>query len=703
MSSEQYIHGLEVTSLNDGTRPIQTVRSSVICVIGTAPEADPTVFPINAPVAMFGRDAAMLAKLGAKGTLPWSMDGIHDQFGATAILIRVEKAVSPKMSVLMSLQRETIKVLAENIERASDSDIDGLLKTDVNSIDKVFQGDEDFIKNIDWQRNGDSIEWLRDAMVETVNRRSSTVDPLDEQSTILAIIKVTQGNITYIEGTDYQQHVGTGGVEWLVGGAYPAERSNYLVEYEHGHRPAPSSTYEVDYNYYDNAHVEGEDVTRLAATDYDPLANYDVISMQEVIQGAKTFVADTDYDLHTDKNRVHWITNSIVESVLRGTGVTVDLLANAAIVLDATEVFQGPTIYTKGVDWSLNANGEIEWLTANKPDDATNYDVNYTYGDRPADETVYEVTYTHQVGELVATSNVVGGVNIDTGLYEGIHAAKAAESEASLSPRIIIAPGFTQLHPVASELTGICETLRAIAIIDGPNTTDIGAINYREQFGSKRFYIIDPWSKFYNRNIENTDQQPTSARVAGLIAKVDTEQGFWHSPSNKEINGITGLSRPVEFSPDDPNSRSNYLNGHEVNTIINNGNGYRLWGGRTCSADSRWAFLTSVRVADMIAESLQLALLTAVDKNITKGFFQEVTNSVNDYMRRLQARNAIILGAQDPCWVDPNLNLPTDIIMGKTTFNVDYSPVYQAEHITIQMIVNDGYLTTIFESADFTR
>ena len=52
--SEQFLHGVEVVQIDNGARPIQTVRSSVIGVIGTAPEADASVFPVNTPVLIAG-------------------------------------------------------------------------------------------------------------------------------------------------------------------------------------------------------------------------------------------------------------------------------------------------------------------------------------------------------------------------------------------------------------------------------------------------------------------------------------------------------------------------------------------------------------------------------------------------------------------------------------------------------------------------
>jgi len=70
---EQFLHGTEVVELNDGTRPIQTVKSSVIGVVGTAPDADTTKFPPNQPVLIAGNPTEANA-LGNAGTLKNAVD-----------------------------------------------------------------------------------------------------------------------------------------------------------------------------------------------------------------------------------------------------------------------------------------------------------------------------------------------------------------------------------------------------------------------------------------------------------------------------------------------------------------------------------------------------------------------------------------------------------------------------------------------------
>jgi len=171
-------------------------------------------------------------------------------------------------------------------------------------------------------------------------------------------------------------------------------------------------------------------------------------------------------------------------------------------------------------------------------------------------------------------THVLGGVD-ETGQYLGLQALLAAQSVAKVTPRILIAPGFTHqrpvdpddetrqlANPVVAELLGIAERLRAVIIADGPNTTDAAAIVYREDWGSPRIYVVDPHVKVMKNGAVVTE--PVSARVAGLIAKIDNDRGFWWSPSNNVINGIVGSTARWTL--------------HSVTRML----------GPTCSTRTRW-------------------------------------------------------------------------------------------------------------------
>ena len=296
----------------------------------------------------------------------------------------------------------------------------------------------------------------------------------------------------------------------------------------------------------------------------------------------------------------------------------------------------------------------------------------------------------------ITSADVVGGVDGTTGGYKGVHALLAANSDLGVTPRILIAPGFTHdmpsgnANPVVSELLGIAENLRAVIIADLPNTNDTDAIDYVGDFGSARVYPIYPWVKVLD-SLGAIVEEPASARVAGLIVKSDNERGFWWSPSNLVINGIVGISKPIDFVLGDVNSKANYLNENNIATIIQQ-DGFRLWGNRTLSADPKWAFLQARRTADMINDSLLKAHLWAVDRNITKTYIEDVLEGVNNYLRHLKSIGAIIGGT---AFADPELNTPDQIAQGKVSFDFDFTPPYPAEHITFRSKMTDDYLSEI--------
>lgn len=247
-------------------------------------------------------------------------------------------------------------------------------------------------------------------------------------------------------------------------------------------------------------------------------------------------------------------------------------------------------------------------------------------------------------------------------------------------------------NAVVSELIGIADRLRAVIIADGPNTDDDDAIAYRGDFGSKRVFVVDPAVLVLDET-GNTVVDPSSARVAGLIARIDNQLGFWWSPSNQEIYGIQGTARQIDFVLGDASSRANLLNENEVATIIRQ-DGFRLWGNRTCSSDQKWAFLCVVRTADIINDSLARNHLWAVDRGITKNYVTDVIEGVSNYLRYLTSIGAILGGS---CWADPDLNTADQIAQGKIFFDFDFTPVYPAEHITFRSHLVNDYVQEIFD------
>ena len=85
-----YLHGVRVLEINEGTRPIRTVSTAVIGMVCTADDADPVAFPLDTPVLLTNVQTA-IAKAGTKGTLAASLQAIADQTKPMTIVVRVKE------------------------------------------------------------------------------------------------------------------------------------------------------------------------------------------------------------------------------------------------------------------------------------------------------------------------------------------------------------------------------------------------------------------------------------------------------------------------------------------------------------------------------------------------------------------------------------------------------------------------------------
>lgn len=228
-------------------------------------------------------------------------------------------------------------------------------------------------------------------------------------------------------------------------------------------------------------------------------------------------------------------------------------------------------------------------------------------------------------------------------------------------------------NPLAHEMEGVLEKLRAIAFIDGQNTTDAAAVLSRGKYGSERLYLVDPHSQVYDTELDGYVAQPSSARFAGVQVRVDREIGFYKSVSNERIYGIDGPSRPISYG-----NQSNYLNENAVGTIISFGEGYRTWGNRT-TANS---FLAVRRTKDFINEAIEEAFLAFVDKPMNDANIKFLVESGRAFLRTLEAEQYILKGSSD-VWLDPDLNEPTEMRQGRITLSVKFEPPPPMEDIRV--------------------
>lgn len=290
------------------------------------------------------------------------------------------------------------------------------------------------------------------------------------------------------------------------------------------------------------------------------------------------------------------------------------------------------------------------------------------------------------------TSAIIGGVTVQ-GQRTGLQSLLDAKSITNQTPRLLAAPGHSRTQAIATAMDAVAAKLRAIAIVDGPNTNDDAAIAFAQNFGSKRIFMVDPGLKVWDTIANAEAVVPASAYAAGLFARTDREYGFWASPSNKEFAEVLGTARPIEYIYGDETCRANLLNAAKITTVIRDG-GFRLWGNRTMSADPKWSFVTRVRTLDIVMDAILAGHQWAVDRSITKTYVKDVTEGLQAFMRDLKAAGAIINFEVYP---DPELNTASQLEQGRVYWNIRFTDVPPAENPNFRVEVTNQWITEVLD------
>ena len=289
-----------------------------------------------------------------------------------------------------------------------------------------------------------------------------------------------------------------------------------------------------------------------------------------------------------------------------------------------------------------------------------------------------------QAGAVVVVVNTQSAIGSSVDLT-GVYALKRAQSVVGYVPRILVAAGAGDDPDILESLKSVADSCRAIAVVGIMGATSATAATaFMTANGNDRTYGLWP--------TVNGGEDP-APYVAGVIAKSDNDRGFWWSPSNQEVFGITSLDYPVDFQLGDSTSLANVLNEGKVTTFIRQG-GFRVWGNLTGSIDAKWQFLSVRRTADIINDSILFNHLWAVDRNITRTYLEDVADGVNNYLADLTNLGAVNGGR---CWPDPDLNSPSQIALGKVYFNFEFTPPYPAQTVTFRSILTNDYLSELID------
>ena len=284
-------------------------------------------------------------------------------------------------------------------------------------------------------------------------------------------------------------------------------------------------------------------------------------------------------------------------------------------------------------------------------------------------------------------SNVIGTTDAN-GNKTGMQALLDAKILLGVKPKILGTPGL-ETQAVTAALVVIAQKLRGFAYARAIGETVTAATTYRAGFRARELMLLMPdflaWDTTASANVASF----AAARAMGLRALIDEQTGPHKSLSNVVVSGVTGVTRPIRWDIEDQSSEAAVLNASEVTALVRTDAGFRFWGNRTTAeAESDFVFEGTVRVAQLLVDTIVQGMQWAIDKPLTPSLAKDIIETVNGLFRKLKAAG-VILGAK--AWFDDAQNDVSSLKAGKLRIDYDYTVPPPLEDLGFNQRITDSY------------
>lgn len=258
----------------------------------------------------------------------------------------------------------------------------------------------------------------------------------------------------------------------------------------------------------------------------------------------------------------------------------------------------------------------------------------------------------------------------------GAYALLDAEARTGQTPRLLAAPGAADAA-VTTALAAVAADLRAIAVVSADGATRADAITAAPD--TENVYAVWPRLVISTPDGE-TVARPADALVCGHIARVDRDESFAASPSNRVMRGVLRAATPVAFRLDDRSSDANLLNRAHVATFVRRGASIYLWG----NALSDGELLAGRRARSIIGDELTSFVRDYVDRRVDIPFVEHILGRMNSYLRTQVLAGHIASGR---AWFDSAYNTSATLNTNRVTFSFALGLNAIAEQITFRQTV----------------
>jgi hypothetical protein len=246
-------------------------------------------------------------------------------------------------------------------------------------------------------------------------------------------------------------------------------------------------------------------------------------------------------------------------------------------------------------------------------------------------------------------------------LVTAVQALSQAPAVLGVTPRLVAVPGYTYqpagqngANAVCASLPAVLNSLLAVAVVEGPNTSAADDKAWRESLDDKRLIpVTGGWTVLKGAPAVAT-AVPLAPRILGLAVAVDHANAGrpFKSWANRAIAGGLGPARNIPFSLTDGAVEGQDLLAHQIGVVVRGEDGvdtaisdagFVFIGFENASPDPLWTQYHQVRGRDWIHLYFIRALRTYLGKfNLTQQTVQAVMNTMRTELRNRQTDGDIL-------------------------------------------------------------
>lgn len=361
-------------------------------------------------------------------------------------------------------------------------------------------------------------------------------------------------------------------------------------------------------------------------------------------------------------------------------------------VLRATVVVKnesGDVTYDLGDDYELTYSQSGDLIVNRLPD-----------GSIPASAAL-TLDYTHIDPAMVQASDIIGGIDVNTGAATGLELLNEVFPRFRLIPGQVLAPKYSTDPAVAAVMLAkagnINQHFRAIALSDVP-TAEVTKYADAPAWKNDNNIVAPRQVVCWPKVALGGKQYHLSTQLAGLICRTDAENSDipYTSPSNKGLQmnaSVLEDGSEVWLAPD----TAAFLNGQGIVTALNFIGGWKAWGNRTGAypgnTDPKDTFIPIRRMFDWVGNTLTLTFWQRLDFPLNPRQIQTITDSANIWLNGLTAQGFLLGGRVE---FREDENLMTDLMDGIARFHVYLTPPSPNRQIDFILEYDPAYLQNLF-------